>query len=260
MLTRPRVWRTSSSPPLHHDDDRLPSGDNSTIAAPKPRSPPSHVGKVLPAAAAGPLGGYLCTGRRLSRQCGHDDLASRTGIPGDTACAVVAGTGPLRRLAFCESGLLPPRKPVGLDACRARDPGRDAAISARPGGLSARFSHGDNDSQVRTVHAPAVARSTLCAAGFGRRVAGNDDIGNAPHGDRDRHVGYGSAGLSGLPRGGRGGIGGGRIRGRRGDPARRRVRWSAQRRRGTPPTPLGYPRAIERFCFRLCCAAVSAIP
>ena len=82
------------------------------LAAAKPRPPPSHVATVLPAAAAGPLGDCLCAGRRLARQRGHDDLAPRNGLAGNAACAVVVGTGALRRLAFRESGLLPPRKPV----------------------------------------------------------------------------------------------------------------------------------------------------
>ena len=71
--------------------------------------------------------------------------------------------------------------------------------------------------------------------------------------------GMGRVGLSGLPRCGRGGVGGGRIRARRGDCTRRRVRRSDQSRRGTPATPIGDPGTIERFCIRLCGAAVSAI-
>src|SRR5258705_5624624 len=91
-LTHPRAWRTSSSPPHPHDNDRLPPGNPSTIVAPKPRPPPSYVGRVLPAAATGPLGDCLHPGRRLARQRDHDDLAPRNGRPGDVACAVVDGT------------------------------------------------------------------------------------------------------------------------------------------------------------------------
>ena len=43
-LTQPQVWRTSSSPPHPHDKPaHFPPGNGSTVVAPKPRTPPSHV-------------------------------------------------------------------------------------------------------------------------------------------------------------------------------------------------------------------------